>query len=184
MRRAIPALLGAVLLVGCSVSGGSTTTQDTSESLVTVTSMTATGTTQSLISSDVSNGNSDLADVKFQNQPKSVSTNVTPFFGVTLTRYKVVFSRGDGGPVPAPFEASMSLFVPAPTVVSGVTTLGTASTTIVIVPLNAKGGSPLMDLETGKSFSANATVTFEGQDGLGRGVSVPPGGIAIVFRRP
>jgi len=176
--------LCAVLLAGCSVSGGDNTTKDTSESLVTVTSITATGTTQSLVTSDVSTGTSDLADVKFQNQTKSASiTTPSPFFGVTLTRYRVVFSRSDGGPAPAAFEAAMSLFIPAPTVAVGVTTLGTASTTIVIVPASAKTVSPLIDLEGGKSFSANATVTFDGQDGLGRELSAT-GGIAVVFRRP
>ncbi len=185
MRRFVPMFLCAILMAGCSVSGGGTTTKDTSESLVTVTSMTATGTTQSVITSDVSSVASELADVKFQNQTKSASiTTPSPFFGVTLTRYRVVFSRGDGGPVPAPFEAAMSLFIPAPTVAMGVTTLGTASTTIVIVPASAKGISPLMDVESGKSISASATVTFDGQDGLGRELSTPPGGITVVFRRP
>ena len=191
MRRFVPMFLCAILLAGCSVSGGGTTTKDTSESLVTVTSMTAAGTgggiggtTNAFITSDVSTGDSDRADVKFQNQTKSASiTSPSPFFGVALTRYRVVFSRGDGGPVPAPFEAAMSLFIPAPTVAMGVTTLGTASTTIVIVPASAKGVSPLLDLEGGKSFSANATVTFEGQDGLGRGLSAT-GGITVIFRRP
>jgi len=175
--------LCGVLLAGCSVSGGGTTTKDTSESLVTVTSMTAAGSTQSVIASDVT-GASDLAEVKFQNQTKSASiTTPSPFFGVTLTRYRVVFSRGDAGPVPAPFEAAMSLFIDPPTVAMGVTTLGKASTHIVIVPASAKGASPLVDLEGGKSFSANATVTFDGQDGLGRELSAT-GGIAVIFSRP
>ncbi len=184
MRYMALSCLCLIVLAGCSVSGGGTTTKDTSESLVTVTSITAAGTSQSVITSDVSNGLSDLADVKFQNQTKSASmTSPSPFFGVTLTRYRVVFSRGDGGPAPAPFEGALSVFVPPPTIdAKGVTTLGTASATIVIVPASAKGVSPLMDLESGKSLSANATVTFDGQDGLGRELSAT-GAIAVVFRR-
>ena len=184
MRHMALPCLYLIVLAGCSLSGGGTTTKDTSESLITVTSITAAGTTQSIVTSDVSTGTSDLVDVKFQNTTKSASiTNPSPFFGVTLTHYRVVFSRGDGGPVPAPVDAAMSLFIPPPTVAMGVTTLGTASTAIVIVPASAKGVSPLMDLESGKSFSANATITFEGQDGLGRDLSAT-GGIAVVFKRP
>ncbi len=192
MRHMALSCLCLAFLAGCSLSGGGTTTKDTSESLITVTSVTATGTTQSVVTSDVSTGASDLADVKFQNQTKSASmTNPSPFFGVTLTHYRVVFSRGDGGPVPAPVDAAMSLFIPPPTTTTigtgGSTTTtrtpGTASATIVIVPASAKGVSPLMDLESGKSFSANATITFEGQDGLGRDLSAT-GGIAVAFKRP
>jgi len=188
MRRFAPMFLCAVLLAGCSVSGGGNTTKDTSESLVTVTSVTATGTTQSIVTSDVSTGTSDLVDVKFQNQTKSASiTNPSPFFGVTLTRYRVTFRRGDGGPVPAPVDGAMSVFIPPPsTTTTGgttTTTAGTASATIVIVPANAKGVSPLIDIEGGQSFSANATITFDGQDGLGRELSAT-GGITVIFRRP
>ncbi len=184
MRLIVLSSLCLVILAGCSISGGGNTTKDQSESLVTVTSVTALATTQSIITSDVSTGTSDLADVKFQNQTKSASiTNPSPFFGVTLTRYRVTFRRGDGGPVPAPFEAGMSLFIPPPTTSMNVVTPGTASASIVIVPANAKGVSPLIDIEGGQSFSANATITFDGQDGLGRELSAT-GGIAVIFRRP
>ncbi len=184
MRRVIPMLLCVVLVAGCSVSGGGNTTKDTSESLITVTKITASD--KSFVESDVSNGQSDSALVEFQNTTKSGSiTSPSPFFGVTLTHYRVVFSRGDGGPAPAPFDGAMSVFVPPPTISDkGVVTAGTASATIVIVSASAKTVSPLVNLESGQSFSANATITFDGQDGLGRAVSVPPGGIAVIFRRP
>lgn len=182
MRRSVPAFLCAALLAGCSLSGGDNTTEDRSESLVTVTSLTAAGTTSSVITSDVGEGDSDRADVTFQNRPKSVSiTNPSTFFGVTLTRYRVVFSRGDGGPVPAPFEAAMSLFIPPPTTEMGAVSGGTASTSIVVVPAGAKGVSPLKELAAGQGISASAIITFEGQDGNGRGLSTT-GGIAVIFR--
>ncbi len=194
MRHMALSCLCLAVLAGCSVSGGGTTTKDTSESLITVTSVTARSVSSfgsNVIDSNVGDGQSDLVDVKFQNTTKSASiTNPSPFFGVTLTHYRVVFSRGDGGPVPAPVDAAMSLFIPPPatTTTTGTggstttTTAGTASATIVLVPASAKGVSPLMDLESGKSFSANATITFEGQDGLGRDLSAT-GGIAVVFKR-
>lgn len=182
MRRSVPAFLCTVLLAGCSLSGGDNTTKDSSESLVTVTSLTAAGTTSSVITSGVSAGGNDLADVKFQNTTKSVSiTAPSTFFGVTLTRYRVVFSRGDGGPVPAPFEAALSLFVPPPSTQNGVITPGTASTSIVVVPASAKAASPLKELEKDQRISASATITFEGQDGNGRSLSTT-GGIAVLFQ--
>jgi len=189
MRRLILTFLGAALLAGCSLGGDGPTTRDDSESLVTVTSMkAAAGPTkgQSVITSDVSEGGSDLADVTFQNTTKSVAiTAPSTFFGVTLTRYRVVFSRGDAGPVPAPFEAAISLFVPPPSTQNGVITPGTASATIVVVPASAKTTSPLKDLPeapaTGQQIAASATITFEGQDGHGRRLSTT-GGIAVLFQ--
>lgn len=185
MRPLARFVLCLLALAGCSLSGNSTSTKDDSESLVTVTKMTATGTSQSVITADVSTTTSDLADVAFQNQPKSASiTNPSLSFGVTLTRYRVVYTRADGGAVPAPLEAAMSLFIPPPTTdAQGVTTAGTASTTIAVVSAAAKGSSPLTDLASGTSVAASATVTFEGQDGLGRKLSTL-GGIAVVFKQP
>lgn len=188
MRRFVPMFLCAILMAGCSVSGGGSTTKDTSESLITVTSVTAAGKSDNVIDSDVGSGQSDLADVKFQNTTKSASiTSPSPFFGVTLNHYRVVFTRTDGGPAPAAVDGAMSVLVPPPstTTTGGITTTtaGTAPATIVIVPASAKGSSPMNDLETGKSFSANATITFDGTDGLGRSLSAT-GGIAVIFRRP
>lgn len=182
MRRLILIALGAALLAGCSLGGDGPTTEDKSESLVTVTNLTAAGTGNSVITSDVSAGGNDLADVTFQNTTKSVAiTAPSIFFGVTLTRYRVVFSRGDGGPVPAPFEAAMSLFVPQPSLSNGTVTPGTASTTIVVVPASAKTASPLKELANNQRISASATITFEGQDGHGRRLSAT-GGIAVTFQ--
>lgn len=184
--RALSLCVILALLAGCQVKGGGTTSKDDAQVVVTVTGVTPVGSTASALTSNVSSGADDLVTVAFRSTPKSVSiTNPSIFFGVTLTRYRVTFSRGDGGPVPAPFDGAMSLFIPPPQTASdGTVTGGTGSTSVVAVTASAKRLSPLSTLPTGEAIFSSATLTFEGQDGFGNGLSNITGSVSVTFTNP
>ena len=104
-------------------------------------------------------------------------TEATPINDITLTRYRVVYTRADGRntagvDVPHPFDGAMTV-----TVSTGLTTLGFS-----LVRIQAKEEPPLVLLLSPFSgiITEFAEVTFYGTDQAGNAVSVS-GTIQINF---
>ena len=80
---------------------------------------------------------------------------------ITISRYRVVYVRTDGGAVPLPFEGAMTFTV----------TGAAASASFVLVRVSAKLQAPLINLRAGGSsivIYTVAEVTFFGRDQTGR----------------
>ncbi len=83
---------------------------------------------------------------------------------ITINRYRVVYTRTDGGAVPVPFEGAMTFTV----------TGAAASASFVLVRLSAKLEPPLISLRSGGGsivISTDAEVTFFGRDQTGTPVT-------------
>ncbi len=79
---------------------------------------------------------------------------------ITIDRYRVVYTRTDGGAVPLSFEGAMTF----------TTTGAVASASFVLVRLSAKLEPPLINLRSGGGelyISTVAEVTFFGRDQTG-----------------
>jgi hypothetical protein len=84
---------------------------------------------------------------------------------ITISKYTVVFTRSDGGAVPAAFEGAVTVTVND---IGGVAS-------VVLVPASAKLQAPLLSLVGGGGgveIKTVATVTFFGKDQAGRTVQV------------
>ena len=103
---------------------------------------------------------------------KNPASPTTPTNAVTVQRYHVKYTRADGGPVPASFDAAATFTV---------TDSDTASGPIALVKAEAKNASPLSSLAgTAQSIPVTAQVTFDGVDQAGKATSVT-GFISITF---
>ncbi len=82
---------------------------------------------------------------------------------VVVTKYKVSFSRADGGPVPGAFEGGTAIYAPAN---------GTEGTGRIAVVLGShKNASPLSGLAGSGSITATARIELIGEDRAGNNVS-------------
>lgn len=97
----------------------------------------------------------------------STPTTPGPMNHVTLTRYRVVYTRADGRntpgvDVPYPFDGTMTV-----TITEAATTMG-----FDLVRSQAKSETPLIQLRTsGAVISTIATITFYGTDQVGNQVN-------------
>lgn len=114
---------------------------------------------------------------KDQGQP-GITQPSTPINSVTLTRYRVEYSRTDGRTtpgvdVPYPIDAAMTFTIPPPG--------ATATVGFQLVKNTAKSEPPLRDLvSSGVIINMNATVTFYGHDLAGNEVTAR-GGLTVTF---
>ncbi|MBI3391665.1 MAG: hypothetical protein HY039_00595 [Nitrospirae bacterium] len=140
-----------------------------------------------ILRSDVETGGvrtTDSVEIKVRNDTKagsgtaptstgtgSTSTDSTTTTGsagataqdVVVTKYKVSFSRADGGPVPGAFEGGTAIYAPAN---------GSEGTGRIAVVLGShKGSSPLSELAGGGSFTATARIELAGEDRAGNNAS-------------
>ena len=134
-------------------------------------------TPTSILSSDVRTFGSAYSDpmiVSMRLGMKDPSLTPSPTNFVTVQKYRVTYTRADGGPVPEPFEAAATFTVTDEDITSG---------PIVLVRAQAKNQSPLLQLvgQGGSSFiPTTAQVTFFGVDQAGKSASVT-GFISVSF---
>ena len=111
----------------------------------------------------------DSIKIEILNQAKGGSTvTLGAFNAVTITHYRVTFSRADGRAVPGvdvpmPFEANSSTLIRAGS---------SGSLTVTVVPIIMKVNSPLADLVLGGIIEATATIDISGEDQTGRRLKV------------
>jgi PKD repeat protein len=117
---------------------------------------------------------SDPAEATFQLASKDPGVSPTPVSYITVNKYRVRYTRTDGGVAPAGFESGATF-----TVTNAITSSGS----FTLVRAQSKTVSPLAELvgQGGTHFvPVTAEVTFEGTDQNGRAVSVT-GTIGINF---
>jgi len=134
-------------------------------------------TPTSILASDVRTFGTAYSDpmvVSMRLGMKDPSLAPSPTNFVTVQRYRVTYTRADGGAVPESFEAAATFTVTDEDITSG---------PIVLVRAQAKNQSPLLQL-VGKGGSAfiptTAQVTFYGVDQAGKATSVS-GFISVSF---
>jgi len=175
--RAAVALLAIFAVPACTAPQKNS---DTSSYLILQTLVAAPGAqpdaVSAVLASDVQTFGTAYSDpmvATFLLAFKDPGVAPTPVNFITMKKYKVRYSRNDGGPVPDAFESAVSFTV---------TDATTSSGSIVLVRAQAKTVSPLSALVGGglPFPPVAAEVTFEGTDQTGKAVSVV-GSIAINF---
>ena len=102
------------------------------------------------------------------------ATSPTSANWITVNRYRVVYTRTDGGAVPAPFEEAVTF--------TSISTIG-SSAQFILVRLSAKLEPPLVDLRFGGgeiAISTVAEITFFGRDQSSSDVTAT-GRISVTF---
>ena len=102
------------------------------------------------------------------------ATSPTSANWITVNRYRVVYTRTDGGAVPAPFEEAVTF--------TSISTIG-SSAQFILVRLSAKLEPPLVDLRFGGgeiAISTVAEITFFGRDQSSSEVTAT-GRISVTF---
>ena len=155
-----------------------------SSSYLTIASLVATpggsdtsgaSTASTALSSDVRTFGAAYSDpmvvtMRVNMKDPTLSTGPTNF--ITVQKYHVSYTRTDGGPVPASFDAAATFTVG---------TSDTSSGPITLVKAEAKNQSPLLALAgTAQTIPVTAQVTFDGVDQAGKASSVT-GFISITF---
>ena len=107
--------------------------------------------------------------------PGTLTNPATPTSAnfITIDRYRVAYTRTDGGAVPVPFEGAMTFTV----------TGAASSASFVLVRLSSKLEPPLVNLRSGGGsivISTVADVTFFGRDQTGTAVTAT-GRISVNF---
>ena len=175
--RAVVALLALFVVPGCTAPQKNS---DASSYLILQSLQAAPGAEPdaigTVLASDVQTFGTAYSDpliATFQLAFKDPGVSPTPVNFITMKKYKVRYSRNDGGPVPDAFESAVSFTV---------TDALTSSGSITLVRAQAKTVSPLSALVGGGTVfpPVAAEVTFEGTDQTGKAVSVV-GSIAINF---
>jgi hypothetical protein len=174
-------VLAAISLPGC----GSLVRQgDTATTLVMQSLVGARGTStdfSSVLESDVRTGGGIIADsgrATLRLQMKDPIAEPSSVLAVTVTRYRVSYTRADGRntpgvDVPYPFDGAVT---------GTVTVNGTLALPFILVRLQAKAEPPLAGLAGGAgiAISTIAEVTLYGHDQTGRDVSAT-GHMDVVF---
>jgi len=111
----------------------------------------------------------DPGRAAFHLQMKDVATPTSPANAITLTRYRVTFTRADGRntpgvDVPYPFDGAVTETITSTGTVGFIVVRATAKAEPPLVALIGNGGSQFI--------SAIAQVTFYGTDAAGNTVSV------------
>jgi hypothetical protein len=177
---AVPAVLSALVLAGCGdlVRQGDTVTTLVMQSLVGARGLSSEFS--SVLSSDVRTNGGIVADggqATIRLQMKDPVAQPSSVLSVTITRYRVSYTRADGRntpgvDVPYPFDGAVT---------GTVTVNGTLAIPFILVRIQAKGEPPLLALVgAANSISTIAEVTLYGHDQTGRDVSVT-GYIDVVF---
>ena len=102
------------------------------------------------------------------------ATSPTSANWITVNRYRVVYTRTDGGAVPAPLEEAVTF--------TSISTIG-SSAEFILVRLSAKLEPPLVNLRVGGgeiTISTVAEITFFGRDQTGSEVTAT-GRISVTF---
>ena len=179
--RLVRAAMDLSLLVGITGCSTPASQGDTSSYLTIMSIVAAQGaapeTTGTTLASDVRTFGTAYADpmiVTMRLNMKDPLVGPSPTNFITVQKYKVSYTRADGGPVPESFETAATFTVALEDATSG---------PIVLVRAQAKNQSPLLQL-VGKGSSAfipaTAQVTFTGVDQAGKATTVT-GYIAVSF---
>ena len=152
--------MGMVFALGCS---GGAAGDPQVPSVFKVDSIISTNG-QNNIESDMVNADdgitADYATVTVSNMLKNASATPSHFNDVSITGYKVEFSRSDGGTVFSTFEAGLS---------QSVAVNSTATFNVMVVRLEEKTSGPLAG--TLSPYEMTAKITFNGKNGSGQYVN-------------
>lgn len=185
-RRIVPAIGILVSVLTASLGGcrfpGATDPQNLTNAVLAITSIND----GNVLRSDVvtkGQATDDIIEVEFKSSVLTLGdedatdwngTDIggeSPLDDITLSRYRVVYSRSDSGPVPTEFTLGVHILIPAKS---------DQVTQIVIVRGFAKSYTPLRELWELGELTLTATITFYGEDGYGNDVVIS-GALPVCF---